>query len=98
MNPLLASVEQRAKESSFSKNNDPYLMIKPLGEDLKGKLFTINYWSICAGEGNDIKSGTVLESRGDLSFISKEAVLITNTVGGMNKQNNKARILAYSLL
>jgi hypothetical protein len=95
MNQLLASVEQRAKESSFAKNNDPYLMIKPLGEDLKGKLFTINYWSTCAEEGNDIKAGTVLESKGDLSFISKEAVLITNTVGGMNKQNNKDRILAY---
>lgn len=95
MNQLLASVEQRAKESSFAKNNDPYLMIKPQGEDLKGKLFTINYWSTCAEEGNDIKAGTVLESKGDLSFVSKEAVLVTNTVGGMNKQNNKDRILAY---
>lgn len=95
MNQLLASVEQRSKESSFSKNNDPYLMIKPQGEDLKGKLFTINYWSTCAEEGNDIKAGTVMESKGDLSFVSKEAVLVTNTVGGMNKQNNKDRILAY---
>jgi len=95
INQLLASVEQRAKESTFSKNNDYYLMIKPLGEDLKGKLCTINYWSTCAEEGNNIKAGTVLESKGDLSFVSKQTILVTNTVGGRNKQNNKDRILAY---
>ncbi len=60
-----------------------------------GKSFTINYWSTCAEEGNDIKAGTTLVSSKDLSFISKEVTLVTNTVGGLNKQNNKDRILAY---
>jgi len=95
INQLLASVEQQAKESSFSKNNDPYLMIKPKFDESLGKSFSIHYWSTCAEEGNDIKAGTVLETKEDLQFVSKEAVLITNTVGGMNKQNNKDRILAY---
>ncbi|OUL60341.1 type VI secretion system baseplate subunit TssF [Flavobacterium sp. AJR] len=95
INQLLASVEQQAKESSFSKNNDPYLMIKPKIDESVGKSFIISYWSTCAEEGNDIKAGTVLESKEDLFFVSKEAVLVTNTVGGMNKQNNKDRILAY---
>jgi hypothetical protein len=95
INQLLASVEQQAKESSFSKNNDPYLMIKPKVDESIGKSFAINYWSTCAEEGNDIKAGTVLESKDDLSFVSKEVILVTNTVGGMNKQNNKDRILAY---
>ncbi|UPZ13856.1 type VI secretion system baseplate subunit TssF [Flavobacterium humidisoli] len=95
INQLLASVEQQAKESSFSKNNDPYLMIKPKFEESLGKSFSIHYWSTCAEAGNDIKAGTVLETKEDLQFVSKEAVLITNTVGGMNKQNNKDRILAY---
>lgn len=95
INQLLASVEQQAKENSFSKNNDPYLMIKPKINGSKDESFKIAYWSTCAEEGNDIKAGTVLESKGDLSFVSKEGVLVTNTVGGMNKQNNKDRILAY---
>jgi hypothetical protein len=95
INQLLASVEQQAKESSFSKNNDPYLMIKPKVDESIGKTFAINYWSTCAEEGNDIKAGTVLQSKDDYSFISKDAVLVTNTVGGTNKQNNKDRILAY---
>ena len=95
INQLLASVEQQAKESGFSKNNAPYLMIKPKIDDSIGKSFAINYWSTCAEEGNDIKAGTVLASKDDLYFVSKEATLVTNTVGGMNKQNNKDRILAY---
>jgi len=95
INQLLASVEQQAKENSFSKNNDPYLMIKPKIDESLGKSFSIHYWSTCAEEGNDIKAGTVLETKEDLLFVSKEAVLITNTVGGLNKQNNKDRILAY---
>ncbi|MDN3672798.1 type VI secretion system baseplate subunit TssF [Flavobacterium branchiarum] len=95
INQLLASVEQQAKESSFSKNNAPYLMIKPKIDESVGKSFSINYWSTCAEEGNDIKAGTVLESKDDFSFVSKESVLVTNTVGGLNKQNNKDRILAY---
>ncbi|WP_035690600.1 hypothetical protein [Flavobacterium sp. F52] len=95
INQLLASVEQQARESSFSKNNDPYIMIKPKFDESLGKSFAIHYWSTCAEEGNDIKAGTVLESKDDLLFVSKEAVLVTNTVGGMNKQNNKDRILAY---
>ncbi|WP_417940320.1 hypothetical protein [Flavobacterium sp. RS13.1] len=94
INQLLASVEQQARESSFSKNNDPYLMIKPKIDESIGKSFSIHYWSTCAEEANDIKAGTVLETK-DMLFVSKEAVLITNTVGGMNKQNNKDRILAY---
>ncbi|SNR31468.1 type VI secretion system baseplate subunit TssF [Flavobacterium sp. ov086] len=95
INQLLASVEQQAKESSFSKNNDPYLMIKPKNDDSVGKSFEISYWSTCAEEANDLKVGTVLESKEDLSFVSKECVLVTNTVGGTDKQNNKDRILAY---
>ncbi|MET3027820.1 hypothetical protein ABXT06_14170 [Flavobacterium sp. UW10123] len=95
INQLLASVEQQARESSFSKNNDPYIMIKPKFDESLGKSFAIHYWSTCAEEGNDIKAGTVLESKEDMLFVSKEAVLVTNTVGGMNKQNNKDRILAY---
>ncbi|PBJ12384.1 hypothetical protein BSF42_23390 [Flavobacterium sp. ACN6] len=94
INQLLASVEQQAKESSFLKNNDPYVMIKPKFNQNTDNTFKINYWSTCAEEGNDIKAGTVLECK-DLSFISKEATLMTNTVGGLNKQNNKDRILAY---
>lgn len=95
INQLLASVEQQAKESSFSKNNDPYLMIKPTAEDSTAKSFTISYWSTCAEQGNDIKAGTILESKDDLFFVSKRVILMTNTVGGLNKQNNKDRILAY---
>lgn len=94
INQLLASIEQQARESSFSKNNDPYLMIKPKVGDLKGKKFIINYWSTCTENGNDIKAGTVLECK-DSFFISKGATLMTNTVGGLNRQNNKDRILAY---
>jgi hypothetical protein len=88
-------VEQQAKESSFSKNNDPYLIIKPKVNESTGKSFKINYWSTCAEEGNDIKAGTVLDCNDDLFFISQTVTLMTNTVGGLNKQNNKDRILAY---
>jgi len=91
---LLASVEQQAKESSFSKSNDPYLMIKPKNDETVGKYFRINYWSTCAEDGNDIKAGTVLNCK-DMSFVNKEAILMTNTVGGLNKKNNKDRILEY---
>jgi hypothetical protein len=95
INQLLASVEQQAKESSFTKNNAPYLMIRPKHNVEKGKNFTAQYWSTCAEDGNDIKAGTVLDSKDDLYFMSKQTTLITNTVGGINKQNNKERILAY---
>ncbi len=95
INQLLASVQQQAKESSFAKNNNPYLMIKPKVDESVGKSFVISYWSTCAEEANDIKAGTVLESQDDLFFVSKTATLMTNTVGGLNKQNNKDRILAY---
>lgn len=95
INQLLASVEQQAKESSFSRNNAPYLMIRPKHNAEKGKNFTAQYWSTCAEDGNDIKAGTALESKDDLFFVCKQATLITNTVGGINKQNNKDRILAY---
>lgn len=37
----------------------------------------------------------LLESKDDLFFISQRCTLMTNTVGGLNKQNNKDRILAY---
>ncbi|WP_281234437.1 type VI secretion system baseplate subunit TssF [Flavobacterium gelatinilyticum] len=94
INQLLASIEQQAKESSFLKNNDPYIMIKPKVEQNVNQTFLINYWSTCAEDGNDIKAGTVLDCK-DLSFISENAVLMTNTVGGLNRQNNKDRILAY---
>lgn len=94
INQLLASVEQQAKESSFLKNNDPYLMIKPKVDQKVEKTFAINYWSTCAEDGNDIKAGTILDCK-DMSFISKDATLITNTIGGLNKQSNKDRILAY---
>lgn len=95
INQLLASIEQQAKESSFSKSNDPYLMIKPKADESIGKSFKISYWSTCAEEGNDIKAGTVLECKDDLFFVSNTTTLMTNTVGGLNKQNNKDRILAY---
>ncbi|KAF2517754.1 type VI secretion system baseplate subunit TssF [Flavobacterium foetidum] len=94
INQLLESVHQQAKESSFTKSNDPYLMIKPKNDDSVGKNFYINYWSTCAEEGNDIKAGTTLDSK-DFIFESKSITLMTNTVGGLNKQNNKDRILAY---
>ncbi|MBF4505728.1 type VI secretion system baseplate subunit TssF [Flavobacterium sp. JLP] len=94
INQLLASVEQQAKESSFLKNNDPYLMIKPKSDQNTDNTFQINYWSTCAEEGNDIKAGTALDCK-DLFFISNKVTLMTNTVGGVNKQNNKDRILAY---
>lgn len=58
INQLLSSIHQQTKENSFSKSNDPYLMIKPKNDDTVGKSFTINYWSTCAEEGNDIKAGT----------------------------------------
>lgn len=91
---LLASVEQQAKESSFLKNNDPYLMIKPKSDQYTDNMFQINYWSTCAEDGNDIKAGTALDCK-DLFFVSNKVTLMTNTVGGVNKQNNKDRILAY---
>lgn len=94
INQLLASVQQQAKEKDFSKTNDPYLMIKPKNDGSDGKNFAINYWSTCAEEGNDIKAGTMLECK-DTFFISKDVTLMTNTVGGVNKQTNKDRILAY---
>ncbi|WP_289657962.1 hypothetical protein [Flavobacterium panacagri] len=94
INQLLASVQQQAKEKDFSKTNDPYLMIKPKNDGSEGKNFAINYWSTCAEEGNDIKAGTMLECK-DTFFISKDVTLMTNTVGGVNKQTNKDRILAY---
>jgi len=90
----LASVEQQAKESSFLQNNDPYLMIKPKSDQYTDNTFQINYWSTCAEEGNDIKAGTALDCK-DLFFVSNKVTLMTNTVGGVNKQNNKDRILAY---
>jgi len=95
INQLLASVEQQAKESSFSKNNDPYLMIKPKVDESTAKSFNITYWSTCAEEGNDIKAGTSLECKDDLFFVSQTTTLMTTTVGGLNKQTNKDRILAY---
>ena len=64
-------------------------------DESSGKTFTISYWSTCAEDGNDIKAGTVLEAKDDLFFMCKEAILVTNTVGGTNKQNNKDRILEY---
>jgi hypothetical protein len=94
INQLLSSVYQQANEKDFSKTNDPYLMIKPKNDESEGKNFAINYWSTCAEEGNDIKAGTILECK-DAFFISKEVTLMTNTVGGLNKQTNKDRILAY---
>lgn len=69
-------------------------MIKPKNNESEGKNFAINYWSTCAEEGNDIKAGTMLECK-DAFFTSKEVTLMTNTVGGVNKQTNKDRILAY---
>ncbi|WP_228518986.1 hypothetical protein [Flavobacterium sp. LC2016-12] len=95
INQLLSSIQQQAKENSFSKNNDPYLTIKPKNDETVGKSFTINYWSTCAEQANDIKTGTILESKDDLFFISQTLTLMTNTVGGLSKQNNKDRILAY---
>jgi hypothetical protein len=70
-------------------------MIKPKVDESTEKSFAINYWSTCAEEGNDIKAGTALESKEDSFFISQTVTLMTNTVGGLNKQNNKDRILAY---
>ncbi|MWB96734.1 hypothetical protein GON26_20415 [Flavobacterium sp. GA093] len=95
INQLLASVEQQAKESNFTKSSAPYIMIRPRLDEAFGKNFTITYWSTCAEQGNDIKAGTYLDAGADLAFVSTNAVLVTNTVGGVNKQSNKDRILAY---
>ena len=70
-------------------------MIRPKSDDAAGKTFAINYWSTCAEEANDIKAGTILSSKDDLFFMSNQITLMTNTVGGTKKQNNKDRILAY---
>lgn len=70
-------------------------MIKPKEDESIGKSFKIGYWSTCAEEGNDIKAGTVLECKDDLFFVSQSTTLMTNTAGGLNKQSNKDRILAY---
>lgn len=94
INQLLASVEQQAKEGNFSKNNDSYVMIKPRNDESAGKNFNINYWSTCAEEANDIITGTILGCK-DALFVNRNAFLMTNTVGGLNKQTNEDKILAY---
>lgn len=70
-------------------------MIRPKNAESANKSFGINYWSTCAEEGNDIKAGTTLGSSDDMFFVSGQITLMTNTVGGTNKQNNRDRILAY---
>lgn len=95
INQLLASVEQQAKENSFTKYNHPYVMIRPKLNYDQSRSFRISYWSTCAEQGNDVKAGTFLKSHEELFFLSKETILMTNTVGGANKENNKDRILAY---
>lgn len=95
INQLICSIEQQANENNFTKSNDPYLMVRPRGDNINNEPFFIHYWSTCAEEANDIKVGTKLKSGNDLTFVNQEAILMTNTVGGLNKQNNRNRIFAY---
>lgn len=92
---LLLSVEQQVGESSFSKNNDPRLLIKPGFEDIGDQSFEVNYWSTSAEDGNNIKAGTILESHDNLFNSNKSIALMTTTVGGLSKQNDQDRILFY---
>jgi hypothetical protein len=92
---LLLSVQQQADQSNFVKNNDPHLIIKPRVDDIGDQSFEVNYWSTSAEDGNNIKTGTILEPKDKLFDSNKSILLVTTSVGGLSKQSDQNRIFFY---
>jgi hypothetical protein len=92
---LLISVQQQAAQSNSVKNNYPYLIIKPRVDEAGDQSFDVNYWSTAAEDGNNIKTGTVLEPKDKLFDSNKSILLITTSVGGLSKQSDQDRIFFY---
>lgn len=90
----IAALEQLSEEKNFTQTNNPYIIISSSqGKDMG---CDISYWLTAGEQGNDIKSGTVLEIESSSTSSSfSNVVMLKSSFGGRKGLSVQDKILEY---
>lgn len=90
----LASIYQNIKEKNLSLNTNPYLIFSSNNREMDMN-FTISYWHTAAEEGNDIKTGVLLDCDSENKTAISRAITVRPSLGGRRGLTTSDKILEY---
>lgn len=90
----LASIYQNINKRNLSLNTNPFLIISSMNKELDMS-FTFSYWHTAGEEGNDIKTGILLECDKNNKTDIKSAITIRPSLGGKRGLTTEDKILEY---
>ena len=90
----LASIYQNIKEKNLSLNTNPYLIFSSNNREMDMN-FTISYWHSAAEEGNDIKTGVLLDCDSENKTAISRAITVRPSLGGRRGLTTSDKILEY---
>ena len=90
----LASIYQNIKEKNLSLNTNPYLIFSSNNREMDMN-FTISYWHTAAEEGNDIKTGVLLDCDSENKTAISKAITVRPSLGGRRGLTTSDKILEY---
>ena len=90
----LASIYQNIKEKNLSLNTNPYLIFSSNNKEMDMN-FTISYWHTAAEEGNDIKTGVLLDCDSENKTAISRAITVRPSLGGRRGLTTSDKILEY---
>ena len=90
----LASIYQNIKEKNLSLNTSPFLIFSSNNKEMDMN-FTISYWHTAAEEGNDIKTGVLLDCDSENKTAINKAITVRPSLGGRRGLTTADKILEY---
>lgn len=90
----LASIHQIIKEKNLVLNTNPFVIISGENKEVDMNC-TLSYWHTSGAEGNDVKSGTVLEKTKNNKTAIKDITVIKSSFGGRDAISTQDKILEY---
>ena len=90
----LASIYQNIKEKNLSLNTNPYLIFSSNNREMDMN-FTISYWHTAAEEGNDIKTGVLLDCDSENKTAISRAITVRPSLGVRRGLTTSDKILEY---
>ena len=90
----LASIYQNIKEKNLFLNTNPYLIFSSNNREMDMN-FTISYWHTAAEEGNDIKTGVLLDCDSENKTAISRAITVRPSLGGRRGLTTSDKILEY---
>ncbi|MBM0656950.1 type VI secretion system baseplate subunit TssF [Capnocytophaga genosp. AHN8471] len=90
----LASIYQNIKEKNLSLNTNPYLIFSSNNREMDMN-FIISYWHTAAEEGNDIKTGVLLDCDSENKTAISRAITVRPSLGGRRGLTTSDKILEY---